>query len=308
MSNPESTSLRVFVSGSSGLVGRAIVSALKLAGHRTVPLRRAPASNDPGLPVWELFRDKTWESDVGAVDAVIHLAGENLASHRWTPAVKRRLRDSRTVATEQLARRIASLTTRPKVLISASAVGYYGNRGDELLAEDSLRGDGFLSELCRDWEAACGPARDAGIRVVNLRFGMVLDREGGALSKQMPIFKLGLGGRLGSGRQWTSWVSLDDLTAAVMLVLTNSSMSGPVNVVSPNPVTNRDFTRALGRVLRRPAFWVIPPFVLRAALGEMADEMLLSSARVLPKRLTDNGFRFRYAELEPALRRAVFHP
>jgi uncharacterized protein (TIGR01777 family) len=299
--------MNILVSGSTGFIGKAIVSALTQAGHQVVPLRRATKPSGPDLPVWAPIRNDSWESEIGPVDAVIHLAGENLASHRWTPEVKRRLRESRTLATEQLARRIASLSNRPNVFISASAIGYYGNRGDELLTEESSCGDGFLSELCRDWEAACGPARDAGMRVVNLRFGMVLGRDGGALAKQLTIFKLGLGGRFGSGQQWTSWVSLDDLAAAVMFVLNKSSLSGPVNVVSPNPVTNIDFTRTLGRVVRRPSFCAVPSFVLRVTLGEMADEMLLSSARVLPKRLTDNGFRFQYAELETALRRAVFH-
>ncbi len=299
--------MRILVSGSHGLIGRAVVTALTQAGHDTIALTRAKEPASISSPVWEPIRNKSWESDIGTIDAVVHLAGENLGARRWTPDVKRRLRDSRTVGTEQLCRQLASLKSPPKVLVSASAVGYYGDRGDMVLTESAMCGEGFLSELCREWEAACKPAAKAGIRTVYLRFGMVLSRSGGALAKLLPMFKIGLGGRLGSGRQWMSWIAIDDLVAAVLFSVTDSRLQGPVNIVSPNPVTNREFTSTMGKILRRPTIFSAPAWALRIGLGEMADEMLLASTRVEPKKLLENGYQFRYPDLESALRHVIMN-
>ena len=297
--------MRILVSGSHGLIGRAVVPALTKAGHETVPLTRSTGPLADSDPVWEPIRNHSWERDIGPIDAVIHLAGENLGAHRWTPNVRRQLRDSRIVGTEQLCRHLAALETPPTVLVSASAVGFYGDRGDDILAEDALSGEGFLSELCRDWEAACDPAAEAGIRTVNMRFGMVLASSGGALAKLLPVFKIGAGGRFGSGRQWMSWIGLDDLVAAVLVCLTDSRLAGAVNVVSPNPVTNREFTQSLGTILHRPTVFAAPAFALRIVLGEMADEMLLASARVTPKKLLASGFQFEYDKLDSALQHTI---
>jgi uncharacterized protein len=297
--------MRILISGSHGLIGRAVITALVQAGHLSISLQRSSVPSTPNTPLWDPIRRNSWDSDIGPVDAVIHLAGENLAAHRWSPEVKRRLHTSRVTGTEQLCKHLASLDKKPGVFIAASAIGYYGNRGDEVVSEDSPRGEGFLSELCRDWEAACQPAIDAGIRVVNMRFGMVLARNGGALNKLVPVFKFGLGGQLGSGRQWMSWIALDDLVAVIIQSLTDRRIAGPVNVVSPNPVTNSEFTHSLGKVLKRPAIFTVPAFILRAVWGEMADEMLLASIRVEPKKLNDNGLRFKYPNLETALRHTI---
>jgi uncharacterized protein (TIGR01777 family) len=297
--------MRILISGSHGLIGQAVLTALTQVGHHPISLKRSSGPSTPDTPLWEPIHRNSWDSDIGPVDAVIHLAGENLAAHRWTPEVKHRLHTSRVGGTEQLCKHLASLEKKPGVFIAASAMGYYGNRGDEILTENSKRGEGYLSELCRDWEAACQPAVDAGIRVVNMRFGMVLAREGGALHKLLPIFKTGLGGQLGSGRQWMSWIALDDLVTVIIHSLTDSRLTGPVNVVSPNPVTNSEFTHTLAKVLKRPAFFTVPAFVLRAVWGEMADEMLLASTRVEPKKLNDNGLQFNYPDLETTLRHTI---
>ena len=297
--------MRVLISGSNGLIGRALTAHLNKGGHKTVLLRRAEDINSSEHVMWEPIHRQTWEQDIGQVDAVVHLAGENIAARRWTRRVKQRIRESRILGTEQLCHHLGTLTEKPGVLVTASAVGYFGDRGDELLTEKSTPGTGFLADVCRDWEAACQPAAQAGIRVVNPRFGMVLAGNGGALAKLLPIFRLGLGGRLGNGSQWTSWITLEDLMGVIERALVDSSLKGPVNTVSPNPVTNREFTRILGQVLHRPAVLTLPAALLRMAKGEMVDSLLLASARVMPDRLLEIGFPFRHPDLERALKSTI---
>jgi uncharacterized protein len=233
-------------------------------------------------------------------DAVIHLSGENIAG-RWTEAKKRRIRDSRIASTQNLSKALASAEKRPRVFICASAIGYYGNRGNEVLTEDSPSGRGFLAEVSREWESAAKPAAKAGIRTVNLRTGIVLSPDGGALKQMLLPFRLGLGGRVGNGRQWWSWIHIDDFVAAVQQIADNLSLNGPVNMTAPNPVTSADFTKTLAKTLRRPAVLPLPAFAAKLVFGEFAEEGLLASARVEPKKLLESGFKFRYSELAAAL-------
>jgi hypothetical protein len=233
---------------------------------------------------------------------VVHLAGENIAGRRWNDEQKARIRDSRVDSTLLLSGTLATLRQPPKVLVSASAIGYYGDRGDSLLTESSESGNGFLPEICREWEAATEPAVAAGIRVVNLRFGVILSRKGGALTKMLTPFRLGLGGVIGSGRQWMSWIAIDDVIGVICHVLATESLRGPVNTVAPSAVTNHEFTKTMGRVLRRPTIFPMPAFVARLALGEMADELLLASTRVEPRALLVSQYSFLFADLENALR------
>jgi uncharacterized protein (TIGR01777 family) len=293
--------VNVAVAGSSGLIGTALVAALREGGHRVVRLVR---HGEPGPDEvrWDPAAGVLDRASLSGIDAAINLAGENLASGRWSSARKRRLVESRTGTTRLLAETLAGLDPRPRVLVNASAIGYYGDRGDQPLTEDSAQGAGFLAELCAAWEQATAPAVTAGIRVVLLRIGVVLSPEGGALAKMLPSFRLGLGARVGDGRQFLSWIGRDDLVRAILFALEQDELSGPVNGVAPSPVRNAELTRTLGQVLRRPAFFVAPAFVLRAALGEMARETLLSGARVLPQKLESAGFRFEHPELRALLR------
>lgn len=296
--------MNVLVSGSTGLIGEALVSELEAGGHRVVRLSR---SSRGGAVRWDPMRGEIEAERLVGIDAAVHLAGESIAGEnpvtgRWTQGRKARIRESRTRGTRLLAETLAGLPTPPRVLVSASAIGYYGDRGDEVLREESAPADSFLGEVCREWEAAADPAREAGIRVVHPRFGIVLSKEGGALGTTLPIFKLGGGGRIGSGRQWWSWVALDDVVGATVHSLTTDSLSGPANVTSPNPLRNAEYTSILGRVLGRPTVIPLPAPVARVALGEVADELLLASARVEPAKLEETGYQFRYPELEGALR------
>lgn len=292
--------MNVVVSGSSGLVGSALVPFLTAGGHSVRRLvREGGAVGDIG---WRPERREFDARPLDGVDAVIHLAGDSIADGRWNAAKKQRIRDSRVVGTQLLARGLAGLAKKPKVLICASAIGFYGTRGDEWLDEQSALGSGFLADVCREWEAATQAAVDAGIRVVQLRFGVILSASGGALKKMLPPFKLGVGGRIGSGRQWMSFIALDDVLGAVAKALQAESLRGPVNVVAPTPVTNDEFTRTLGRVLGRPTPFPMPSFAARLVFGEMADELLLSSQRVLPKKLQAAGYPWGYPTLEAALR------
>ncbi len=291
--------MNVLVSGATGFIGSALIPELEAKGHRVKRLTRAPRSAE----------DIRWDPDAGTIegdlagfDAVIHLAGESIAGGRWTPDKKRRILESRKKGTRHLAEKVAGLPGPPSVMLSASAIGYYGDRGNELLTEESEPGTLFLSEVCQEWEAAAEPAREAGIRVVHPRFGIVLSTEGGPLERTLPIFKLGGGGKIGSGRQYWSWVSLDDMVGAIVHALHSDTLSGPVNVVAPDPPTNAEYTKVLGRVLGRPTFLAVPAPALRVALGRMADELLLASARVDPAKLEETGYEFRYPELEGALR------
>ncbi|MCS7276256.1 MAG: TIGR01777 family oxidoreductase [Dehalococcoidia bacterium] len=293
--------MRVLVTGASGLIGSHLVPALEREGHQVLRLGRRPETADF---VWDPLRGQMDARALEGVEAVVHLAGENIGQ-RWTPASKERIWRSRVEGTRLLAEAIAASPAPPKVFISASATGYYGDRGDEALDEGAAPGRGFLAELCQAWEQAAQTAAAAGTRVVNPRFGVVLSARGGALARLLPVFRLGLGGSLGSGRQYMSWVDMDDLVQAVLFLLSREEFSGPVNVTSPNPVTNAEFTRTLARVLGRPALFRVPAFALQVLLGEMAREALLSGQRVLPARLQAAGFQFRYPELEASLRHAL---
>ncbi|HYM80674.1 MAG TPA: TIGR01777 family oxidoreductase [Candidatus Limnocylindria bacterium] len=301
------TRSRVLVSGSHGLVGTALIAHLEAAGRPVTRLvRRAPRD----------AAEREWRPESGPVDlsgleldAVVHLAGANLAAGRWTPRQKALLRSSRIEGTRRLAAAVASLDPLPRVWISASAVGLYGDRGEEQLTETSAPGSGFLPDLVQEWESAAAPIVRAGVRVVWLRFGMVLAPQGGALAKLLPPFRLGIGGPFGSGRQWWNWISRPDLIAVIDATLNQATLSGVVNAVAPGCVRNREFARVLGRVLGRPAFLTVPAAALRLLLGrEMADETLLSSGRVEPRRLMDAGFRFADPELEGALRHVLARP
>lgn len=271
-------------------------------GAEVVPLVRGGSG---GGITWDPRAGRFDAARAEGFDAVAHLAGENIASRRWTAARKREIYDSRVVGTRVLAEGLSSLQRPPKVLVAASAVGFYGNSGEAERSEGSPRGAGFLADLCADWEAACAAASARGIRVVRLRMGLVLAPEGGALAKILPIFRLGLGGRIGDGRQWMSWISIHDLVRILVLSLADDGLVGAVNAVSPQPVRNADLTAALARVLRRPAMLPVPAFALRALLGELADALLLSSTRAVPRVLLERGFRFEHPQIESALRATI---
>jgi hypothetical protein len=298
--------MKVLVSGSSGLVGSALVAALARGGDEVLRLVRRPAGASE--LAWDPARGVAEPARLEGVQAVVHLAGENIAAGRWTAERKTRLRESRVQGTRTLAQAMACARRRPAVLVSASAIGFYGDRGSELLSETSSGGAGFLAELCRDWEDATAPAADAGIRVVNLRIGVVLSASGGALARMLLPFRLGLGGRIGSGNQFMSWITLEDLVAVIRHALATSALSGPLNAVAPSPLQNREFTRVLAHVLRRPAIAPLPAFAAKLLLGEMAEELLLSGQRVTPERLLSTGFRFAHPELEGALRHVLGRP
>ena len=292
--------MKILISGSHGLVGTALIKALEPDGHEIYRLvRHYP--NSPSEIEWSPDRYSIALSLIEGFDAVVHLAGESIAEGRWTDEKKKRIRESRTKGTKLLADAVANLTNPPKVLLSASAIGYYGDRDDELLTEESAPGNGFLSEVCVEWEQATSHATTMGIRVMNSRFGIILDKEGGALKKMLPPFRMGIGGRIGSGKQWMSWISLDDVIGALKFALTNESLAGPVNFVAPNPVRNAEFTKTLGGVLSRPTIFPIPAFGVRFVFGEMADALLLSSQRVEPKRLKEAGYQFQHSDLRSAL-------
>jgi len=290
------------------MIGSALATSLAASGHRVVRLVRGGARGAAPEVSWDPAAGVVDAASLEGLDAVIHLAGENIGAKRWTAARKAAIRDSRSRGTRLLCETLARLDRPPKVLLCASAVGYYGDRGDETLDESAPRGVGFLAEVCGAWEAATEPAARRGIRVALLRFGVVLSASGGALPRMLVPFRLGLGGRVGSGRQWMSWVTLDDAVAAIRFALLESALERAVNVVAPEPVTNRTFTRILGRVLGRPALLPAPGFALRLALGEMAGELLLASQRVRPARLLEAGFEFRHADLEGALRHELGIP
>jgi uncharacterized protein (TIGR01777 family) len=290
--------MRVLISGASGPIGAVLLRALKTRGCTATRLVRDGASGSDQIS-WNPAQPLSPDS-VSGFDVVIHLAGESIVG-RWTGAKKRRILDSRRQGTAHLAEAVAKAAHRPRVFISASAVGYFGDRGEEILREESASGSGFLAEVCRQWEAAVQPVAAAGIRAVQMRLGVVMSSEGGALQKMLLPFRLGLGGRLGDGRQWWSWVSADDVAGAVQHVMDHEELQGPVNTVSPNPVTNVEFTKSLAAVLKRPAIFPMPEFAVRLVFGEMGEELFLASERVAPAKLTASGYQFKRPELREAL-------
>jgi uncharacterized protein (TIGR01777 family) len=292
--------MKILVSGSHGLVGSALIPELKKKGHQVAPLVRQTPRD--GEVFWNPEEGKLDAAALAGFDAVIHLAGEGIASKRWTAGQKARILDSRVRGTTLLAETLAGLPAPPKMFLSASAIGYYGNRGGEALTEESPPGSDFLANVCQAWEGATQPAVRKGIRVVLLRTGIVLSPAGGALAKMLPPFKMGVGGNLGNGKQFMSWISLDDEIGAILHALETNPLRGPVNLVCPKAVTNAAFTKAMGRALKRPTLLPMPAFAARLAFGEMADALLLSSARVEPKRLLTSNYRFRFPDLDEALK------
>ncbi len=294
--------MRVLISGASGFVGSALTDALRRAGHTVNRLVRSGGAGAPGDVGWDPVTGKMELAGIEGVDGIVHLAGASIANGRWTESRKQVLRTSRVEATRHLVNGLARLARPPKVIVTASAVGYYGNRGDEQLTETSSPGDDFLSQLARDWEAEAQRAGQHGIRTVMLRFGVILSATGGALPRMLLPFKLGAGGRLGSGQQWMSWLTLAEAVGFVRHALESAGLSGALNAVAPSPVRNTEFTNVLGRVLRRPTLFPAPAFALKLALGEMAEALLLSSQRVIPARLQEQGYEFAHMGLEGALR------
>ena len=297
--------MKILISGSSGLVGSSLLPFLNDNNHEVLRLVRFQPTAENEIQ-WLPDQNQIDLNSAGQIDAVVHLAGESIAD-RWNEEKKNKIRESRIKGTKLISDTISQLEQKPKVFISASAIGYYGNRGNEILTEDSMPGDDFLARVCRDWETACLPVSDNGIRSVQLRFGVILSSSGGALAKMLPVFRLGQGGKLGHGRQYMSWVSLEDVTNIIDHVLRTDTLHGPVNVVAPNPVTNSEFTNTLGRVLRRPT--IVPGFLGQLAtsvlFGQMSEALLLASQRVEPTRLNDSGYNFQYQTLESALRQIL---
>lgn len=292
--------MKTLVSGSHGLVGRALIKSLLNRGDTVSRLVREAPSGSNEIE-WHPNQDQIDVRKLNGFDAVVHLAGESIASGRWSPEKKTRIRESRIKGTKLLSGALAQASHPPRVFVSASAIGFYGNRGDEVLTEQSAAGNDFLAGVCKEWEQSAEPAAEKGIRLVKARFGIILDKDGGALAKMLPPFRMGIGGRIGDGKQWMSWIGLADVIGALEFVIENQALSGPVNFVAPNPVTNATFTSALGRILGRPTFLPVPAFGARLAFGEMADALLLSSQRVEPKRLNETAYRFRYSNLNDAL-------
>ena len=297
--------MKILVTGSTGLVGSVLLPFLRSKGHEVFRLVRSQAKVGPAEIYWNPEQGIDDTSRLEGLDAVVHLAGENISEGRWTEEKKARIRDSRVIGTRVLSDALASLAQPPRILLSASAIGYYGDRGDEIMREESAPGSDFLAQVCREWEAATEPAAQKGIRVVHLRFGVIFTPKGGALSKILAPFKFGVGGKLGSGKQYMSWITLDDVVGVIDHALFNDQLRGSINVVAPNPVTNYEFTKTLGRVLSRPTIFPVPAFAARLAFGEMADAALLASTRAEPARLKESGYVFQHPELESALRQML---
>lgn len=294
--------LIVALTGGSGLIGSTLKDFLASGGHEVLTLSRRRGGSTGTGPSWDPVGDRMDPAVLEGVDAVVHLAGESLAALRWTERKKEEILKSRRDGTALIARTLAGMARPPQLFVSASAVGYYGNRGDEILAEDSGPGAGFLAMVCREWEGATGVARKAGIRVVNLRTGFVISPLGPGLGKMLPPFKAGLGGRIGSGRQYLSWIDLDDHIGLIHHALTRPGVSGPLNATAPNPVPNSTFTDTLGRVLGRPTLVPLPAFAVKGILGELGTELLLNGARVVPRKAEETGYEFLYPNLEDSLR------
>ena len=292
--------MKIVISGASGLIGTQLVTSLKSSGHEVVQLVRRSAA--AGQIMWDPKSGKLDPASLEGCDAVIHLSGAGIGDKRWSDAYRKEILDSRTATTLLLANTIASLQRKPSVFLSGSAIGIYGARGDEQLTETSAHGTGFLADVCKQWEAAAKPAIDAGVRTVFLRTGIVLSPKGGALKKLLPLFRLGIGGKFGNGKQWQSWISMDDEVASIIHLLT-ANVSGAVNLTAPQPVTNAEFTKVLARVVKRPAIVPVPTFAPKILLGgELADALLFTGQRVIPQALTASGYVFKHSTLESALR------
>ena len=298
--------MKILVTGSSGLIGSTLIPSLEKNKHEVYKLVRARADLLTHEIAWDPQRGILNPPLLEGLDAIIHLAGENIIG-RWSEAKKARIRDSRVKGTQLLCQALSQLRDPPSVVICASAIGYYGNRGDEILTEQSAKGTGFLADVCEEWEEAARPAAEKGIRVINLRIGMVLSSRGGALKQMLPIFKWGLGGRLGSGNQYVSWIAIDDLVRIIEYAIKQEGLAGPLNAVAPYPVTNQELTQGLGHVLYRPTFFLMPAFMVKWMFGELGEEVLLSSQRVEPKKLEETGFKFDYPHIEEALRHLLGH-
>jgi uncharacterized protein (TIGR01777 family) len=296
--------MKVLVTGASGLIGRALQTSFREKGYEMLLASRSDPKDAHSI-YWDAVDGFTHPERLEGIDAVVHLAGESIGGLRWTDEKKKAIRDSRVTGTRSVVNAISKLQDRPRVLVCASAVGFYGERGDEELTESSAAGDEFLSHVAKEWESEARRAEDAGVRTVLLRSGIVLSKDGGALGTMLTPFKLGVGGVIGSGKQWMSWISLEDEVEIINFAIENENLRGAVNAVSPSPVTNHDFTKTLGDVLYRPTFLPLPEFAVSMIFGEMGDALLLASTKVLPKRLLDAGFQFKYPQLKPAIEHAV---
>ena len=296
--------MNILISGSSGLIGQALIPVLTSGGHRVTCLVRFRPQAGASLVYWNPAGGEIDAENLEGFDAVIHLAGEPV-SGRWTAAKKQAIRESRVQGTRHLCEALAGLSHRPRVLVAASASGYYGDRGAEILREESAAGSSFLARVCQEWEAATKPAAEHGIRVVNLRIGFVLSRAGGGLAKMLPAFTMGAGGKIGSGKQYISWIGIDDLVEIILFAATNETLRGPTNTAAPTPVTNSEFTKTLGRVLVSPTIIPMPAFAVRLVFGEMGEELLLASTRMEPARLLSAGYQFRFPQLEGVLRQLL---
>ena len=296
--------MKVLITGASGLIGKALQQSFREKGYEMLLASRSEPK-DANSIYWDAVDGFTQPERLEGIDAVVHLAGESISGLRWTEEKKKAIRDSRVLGTRSVVNAISKLQDRPRVLVCASAIGFYGERGDEELTESSAAGDEFLSHVAKEWESEARRAEDAGVRTVLLRSGIVLSKDGGALGTMLTPFKLGVGGVVGSGKQWMSWISLDDEVEIINFSIENENLRGAVNAVSPNPVTNHDFTKTLGDVLYRPTFLPLPEFAVSMIFGEMGDALLLSSTKALPKRLLDAGFAFKYPDLKPAIEHAV---
>ena len=299
--------MKVLITGASGLVGTELQKSFAAQGYEMLLASRKEPTDDRHIQ-WSIEEGFAEPEKLEGIDAVVHLAGENVSGLRWTDEKKKAIHDSRVLGTRNVVYAISNLKNRPKVFVSSSAIGFYGTRGDEEVTESSVAGDNFLAGVCKEWEAESRRAEDAGIRTVLLRTGIVLSKDGGALGTMLTPFKLGVGGVVGSGKQWMSWISLDDHIAVINHVIENENIRGAVNSVSPHPVTNHEFTKTLGEVLYRPTFLPLPEFAVSMVFGEMGDALLLASTKVLPKRLEDAGFKFKYPDLKPAFEHALSEP